>query len=264
MSDIFQYAILKYVHSQQWDEELNLGILFFFEQEKQLVFAFTDRYKRFKKLYPNFDEKTIQTYLLAFQKEAERLSGNIEEEQLQKVIPKYFITHESAPLQFQLGNKAVRFGSTQLIVQNYQDLYFKDRTQENTDGNPAFQNAINALKKICSDVNTVPKTGVKFDSTWQNNGIRHYVKVVDFNLKNKNSILEKAHIWGSKLNIAVGQLVEGDEVIDLIINGPASQNMQSVFLKAEQIITANKLIRPYQLSDLDNYIRNAVGQKASN
>jgi hypothetical protein len=60
MTNIFKYSLLKYNHSQVLNEELVLGILFYFPHKNQFDFIYPPKLTRIKKIYFNFSESLIK------------------------------------------------------------------------------------------------------------------------------------------------------------------------------------------------------------
>ncbi|RZK33675.1 MAG: DUF3037 domain-containing protein, partial [Hymenobacter sp.] len=57
------FNLLKYVHSPFLGEEVNVGMLFYFPEQRRLEFRFPESLRRLRLLYRNFPERQIRTYL---------------------------------------------------------------------------------------------------------------------------------------------------------------------------------------------------------
>ena len=73
MSTWFLHSILKYRHNQAVEEELNIGVLFYFPAEGHLHLAHPKKLNRLKHTYPAFKTKDIRAYLNSFAAKAKKL-----------------------------------------------------------------------------------------------------------------------------------------------------------------------------------------------
>jgi len=74
MAKVFYYAVLRYQYSLAIEEYLNLGIAFYFPEEKKIVFRHPHDLSRIKGAYPKFEPKFTMLYLQHFVEQADRFN----------------------------------------------------------------------------------------------------------------------------------------------------------------------------------------------
>jgi len=74
MDKKFRYSVLKYRPSYLLDERINVGVLFVFETDQQVIFEFPKQLKRLKEFYPSLDLGRFRKYLDAFKRRANSIN----------------------------------------------------------------------------------------------------------------------------------------------------------------------------------------------
>jgi hypothetical protein len=91
MDKVFKYYLLKYRPSYLLDEQVNLGVLFFFPEDDKVQFVYPAHLSRLTALYPDADLGFIQRILASFQIKAMLLS---DKQQLKNTALDFLIEKE--------------------------------------------------------------------------------------------------------------------------------------------------------------------------
>jgi Protein of unknown function (DUF3037) len=127
MSKLFQYSVLKYRPSYLLDERVNVGLLFHFVDDHQLVFVHPSNLKRLSQSFPDLAKPSdIRRYLEAFARQAEKLTqgGFDASDKLENIISQAFLVNDANSFFF----SEVKFGfyeSLQQTLDYYTLQYFQ-------------------------------------------------------------------------------------------------------------------------------------------
>ena len=128
MKNIFQYSLLKYVHSQLLGEELNLGIIVYFPDQNKIRFLYPDNFHRLKSVYRGFPDKAIKAYLKSFSILADNLSNQkriFKDGLLETIIRQYFLSPDASSLQFrEIQTGLVYVDNTDKIAKDFYNKFF--------------------------------------------------------------------------------------------------------------------------------------------
>ena len=276
MDKIFKYCTLQYVHSQLLAERLNVGILFYFPTQRQLVFRPFQRLRKFKSLYPAFATENVIRYLKEFETGA-RLTGRsiqpVSQYDFERVIEKNLLTVESAPFQFSPVKSAVLYStSVDKIIADYCNIYERDSEKEVDLGKtqPQKESPIRKLKdyleSIFPDLRAqllpaqpirVEKVTFKPDLVWQN-GSTNLVKEIVFP-KSEENLLDKALLLNRKADYFIDAARANKFRFDFLVQKPVDEKLQAPYQNALDIL--NEIKAPKKIvteNELESYAKNAA------
>jgi hypothetical protein len=209
MNNYFTYILLQYKHSLSLGEVLNVGILFYFEDENRFEFV-TGTGTRAKSIYPDFDVALFNAYQKAISEKVKKQVDLFYNEENRKDIAAYIHSHilarDAAGLVFgepkQIKNV---WNNSRIAVEEYSKLLLPGIiTSKPT---VIRHNESFILKKYTHYIfdkhreleekiakNEVVKTKhltLKFDLSWRNK-TRNLVKPISFDLTDTQSIQSKA------------------------------------------------------------------------
>jgi hypothetical protein len=276
MKQPFKYAVLQYRPSYLLDERVNVGLLFHFVEEKTVEFVFPEHLSRINHLFPGEEPHLLRQYLRSFRNEA--LGLNKKPLYLNQVdLTTSLLTPDANAFCFS-DWKTGYFADRQATLAHYQKLFFKYYGESST-AKPLIKDEdlkrqfSKSLKKQSQKLEiiglfqedfvlnhpSISDLKLTFDYGWQN-GKTNFVKALSFDLKEKNSVFDKAQRWYGRI-AQYPQAAENDKCrFDFLVAPPANQDLNKAFKAAigilEAIPVANtKIIYGEQL---DNYIREAV------
>ena len=127
MNNTFTYRILQYVHSEFLGENLNVGILFHFENSNKYFFKHPTSFKRLKEAYPDFSEKQLFDSLKAIEQKVNKLNRDTCELFIKKdvIIEKDILINDSTALQFSELKISISYHTNpEKIIQDFFLLFF--------------------------------------------------------------------------------------------------------------------------------------------
>ncbi|HEX8547298.1 MAG TPA: DUF3037 domain-containing protein [Cytophagaceae bacterium] len=261
MNRIFEFSILKYVHSRVLKEEVNVGILFFFKDQGPIVFRAPEKFGRLKGFYNNFSEPLLKRYLSSFTQTAKRLSARFTSDigfnyglKLQAVIKEDFLVDDFSALEF----SEIKIGSSKAktvneIIETYYSLYFSHYIVQNKKVERHNEKFIlkEFRESLLSFDRTIEKyihkdrliesksTYQKFDYAWKN-GSLNLVKAISFDLKDPNTINDKAVQFYGSLDLLGDKAVDENYRFDLLISAPQDKGLFDAYEKALSILKESK------------------------
>lgn len=131
MSQIY-FNLLQYVHSPFLGEQVNVGILICFPEQRRLEFRFPARFKRMRYMYQSFSERQLLTYLNSFGKRVARANSEsntaISPEQYTAFITRELVPVDATVLRFGPLTKAITHADDdpQQVADQYYELYFAE------------------------------------------------------------------------------------------------------------------------------------------
>lgn len=276
MDKIFKYCTLQYVHSQLLAERLNVGILFYFPAQRQLVFRPFGRLRKFKWLYPAFPTEHVIRYLKELETGA-RLTGrtiqSVSQLDFERVLEKNLLTVESAPFQFSQVKSAVLYStSIDKIIADYCSIYERDsekgvelgKTQPQKDS--PIRKFKGYLENIFPDLEAqllpaqsirAEKVTFKPDLVWQN-GSTNLVKEIVFP-KNEDNLLDKALALNRKADYLIDTARANKYRFDFLVQKPIEEKLQAPYRNALDIL--NEIKAPKKIvteNELESYAKNAA------
>jgi hypothetical protein len=262
MKNIFKYSLLKYIHSDLLGESLNIGILFIFEKERQLIFKYPNNYARIRAAYgSNFSDSIVNGTLRGILKQIpgfNKVWGQSPSGQ-QSIdfmfagnnnITDRFLHKDSTVLRFDDVRASVSYGEPEQMASDFYKLYFShydehveghNRHDEEyiskniktllQKGNPEYHQHIR--KNAIIEVPLLPEGEFEFDFSWKNEVI-HYVKPIGFDFQDSKSINQKAATYFGYLSAIAEEI--GNNSVDVVTATPQNKALWKSFDKAVEMI----------------------------
>jgi hypothetical protein len=250
----FYFNLLKYVHSPFLGEEVNVGMLFYFPEQRRLEFCFPDSSRRLRRLYNNFSERQLRVYLQSFGEWVARTNGELSpelsSEDYEKLIKHGLLDVDATVLRFSSTVKAVPHTiDTRVIVEHYYALYFADtisaplhaRSRDEGFLLSQFRSYLKlqdpgAARLLKKDVTvSVPATSIHFDYAWQN-GTLNLLKPISFDLKNESEIHKKALLYYGNFNLLAEVAKEKHYRFDMLVARPSNPKLSKEYFRAVGIL----------------------------
>lgn len=111
MNNKFQYALLQFRPSIFLDERINVGILFFFQNERKLQFIYPDCLDRVAGCYPTTNIQYLAQYLAHIKRIAE--TSETEFDDVDQIISNFF---------FPTGSESLFFSHPRTGTYNYKSV----------------------------------------------------------------------------------------------------------------------------------------------
>lgn len=276
MKGVYQYCLLRYVHSQFLGEEVNAGIVFYFPDEDKIIFKYPKSLERINHLYRDFPEKLIRSYLISFTNAASNFSKSehfFKVKKLEKILPEYFIAPDASALFFDSVSTGVKYAESEIIATDIFNRYFVYSFPENKqfierhDETYIIQNFRTLIRN--KDENIVhylrgeqkiktKRALLKADESWKN-GTLNLVKAVSFDLKEEGDILHKAAQLYGTLNILDETFSKENYKIDILFSAPQNPELSSVYANAIDVVDTSKVKKNiYTENNLDEYIKKVL------
>ena len=260
MNALFEYSLLKYVHAISLGEGLNVGILFYFPEEKRLVFRHPVQEKRIKNAFPSVDYPFLKAHLEDFGKTANSLTPS-SEVSLEALIQTHFQIWESSPLQFAPCSTSLRSHPDYNIEADlYEDFYFRKNLikSELKKVEPEF-NYFHLTRKSSKDIlryykSLLDKHQLKGshllrrpvairnehsifipDAIWQN-GTTNAVKAVSFDLNKDQLIIDTTLLLHAKLSYLKDKAEDENIRFDLLVAKPQNEKLLNDYSHALEIL----------------------------
>ncbi len=283
MNTPFAYTILRYVHSQVLGEVFNVGILFSFPNQQELVFKYPESLARLKGMYRRFSESQIKAYQRGFARKAAELNAEWRNsspsafaKNILEITPQDFLVEDATALQFSETKQGFLSGDqVEHIVNQYFQLYFGEysewketrRKHDEAYLNKKLLHALrNANHQVCPPrfvrdvVIASVQTSLKFDFQWQN-GTTNLIKSVGFDLSDESSINDKSILLHGKLNF-LGEKAEKENLrYDLLVSTPQKKNLLKAFDNALKILDSSEAPKKIITEDSHQaYVERALAQ----
>jgi hypothetical protein len=245
------FNLLKYVHSAFLGEEVNVGILLYFPEQRQLVFRYSHSFRRLRLLYPTFSERLLRDYLSAFYQRVAQTNDQPEftgsVEQYASFITQCLLAQDSGALQFGPLRQAVAHSNNAAeVARHYYELFFPEVAPVRKKHDDTFlKQQFRSLLRVYDprilpllEKDRVIKTTdveVKFDFAWQN-GALNLVKPLSFDLLDRADINRKSvHCYGW-LNLLADEARTRNYQFDLLVAKPANRRLFSEYDQALKIL----------------------------
>lgn len=265
------------MHSQLLGERLNVGILFYFPTQRQLIFRPFPRFKKFKSLYPGFPVESVSKYLLEIEagtRQSGRRFTQVEAtENFDRILESNLLTVESAPFQFTKSKTAVLYStSIEKIVADYCHIYERD-SERTSDFKldelkkdspirkfkgylenvfPEFARPFLPVKPIKND-----KVTFKPDLIWKN-GTTNLVKEIIIP-KSEGRLLDNVLLLNKKADYLNGIALQSNLRFDFLVQKPIEDSQNHGYLNALEIL--NEIKAPKKVvteNNLEDYSRSAA------
>lgn len=233
---------------------MNVGMLFYFPEQRRLEFCFPDSSRRLRRLYNNFSERQLKSYLQSFSEWVTRankeLYPELTLEGYESLLKYSLLDVDATVLRFAPTVKAVPHSTdVGVLLSHYYDLYFSEayaiplheRTRDEGFLLSQFRNSIKhldpgAAKLLQKDVKiSVPATSVTFEYAWQN-GTFNLVKPISFDLKNENEIHKKALFYYGNFNLLAEIAKKNQYRFDILVARPTNPKLGKEYNRAVGIL----------------------------
>lgn len=266
MNNFFTYSILQYKHSLILGESLNVGILFYFQNEERFEFVKGDGY-RAKSIYPDFDNTIFNNYIKIIQdkvkKHIDLFTQSSDKNAFAKYIHQFILAEDAAGLIFSdpVVVKNI-FPNTQKAIDEYAKLLLPGIITDKPTITKHSESYI--IKKFTGYIfdkdksiedkfkkNQVLNTkhfSIKFDLEW-GNGSKNYIKPVSFDFSDESSIQNKAAITYSHLVDLADYAKNKNLHFDFLIAKPQNIEFKNKFENALDFIDSVKAPKELILED---------------
>lgn len=268
MKTEFTYSILQYRHSLALGEALNVGVLFVFPETQKIEFVYGNA-SRVKSVYPNFDTayfnallKSIKGRILS--RTSELFYLNNLRNGLGEFIHSQVLLQDSTTLQFQEPVSVIDiFDSPEQVIRDFSKLLIPAISVVPVNTKQNEEKIISKVTKLISSkrpeldkkiekspVLIVSDLSVKFDLAYQN-GSLNYIKAINFDLRDKGKIENKAFANYGSLVALTDYATHRNIKFNLIVSEPKDEELFVPYKNAisliksihanQEIIPANKL-----------------------
>jgi hypothetical protein len=267
------YSILQYKHSPVLGEAINVGVLFYFPDEKRkLYFHITDA-TRIKSIYRDFDSRYFNSILKLIRNNVEKYSDDLYAAKLlndnfKDFIHTYLLKNDDSALQFsELYSVINVYSDVQKAVNEFSNLLLPLTLKKEIQ--IIKHNESYIIKKFKTRLfsqhkeleekvtkNYVVKTdelSFKFEFAWQN-GSLNLVHPLSFDLQDTQSIQRKTAEYCSYLNWLSKYTKENNCRIDLLLAKPQESNLQNTYNKSIKLlrsVDSNNQVIPFE--QIDDY-----------
>jgi len=278
MNNYFTYSVLQYKHSLTLGESLNVGILFYFPEDKFFEFVSGDGY-RAKSIYPDFDNSLFNAYLKAItikvKKHVDLFNENPVGSDFAAYIHKFILAEDAAGLIFRepatiknvfgYRDKAIREYSKLLlpgidiekpIIQKHNDNYIiKKFSGYFTGHNKELEN-----KFIKNETVRTNHFNIKFDLAWQKS-THNYIKPISFDFTDETSIQNKAGLFYSYLIDLSEYASSNQSRFDFLISKPQTSNLNRAYENALDFLDSAKSPKKLITEDSwETYSQNVISE----
>lgn len=248
METQFTYSLLKYRHSLSLGEVVNIGLLIWSSDTKQIYFRFPRQLKRLSSLYSENSITLIRRYLKAFSSKVNEIEHNQNSavDLFQSSISLDLVVRELLPITdnsiyFEEPRSGITSNISQIVryLENeFLKYYFDSNGQEKKDeayirkNIHRLINASPAKEKIKKTVKLENKSVSEvFDYSWQN-GVVNYVNPLSFDLSDSSSIQNKSLKWFGSVSF----LNEKDRAFAFLTTRPDRRNLLKNYKDAVNIL----------------------------
>lgn len=274
MNKTFHYSILRYRHSYLLQEEVNVGLLFFFDEDKRVEFLYPKSLQRISSLYHNFSVTLIKNYFKTFERAAKEVQKEFQSEseklfssELRSYINSRFLPDDASALYF-TDLKQGNYSNVQKTLQYYKDQFLSEyeiqKKKDHKDERYILKRVTNILHDLPDSRQDIVKRDIKletdllsekFDYAWKN-GITNLITPVGFDLQHQESIKDKACTWQGKLSTLSEVADKEGYKFDIIVTRPTQKSLYKPYDQALRLIEkagANQeIIEEDQLSSYSN------------
>ena len=284
-TNIFTYSLLRYVHSASSGEALNVGILFIFPEQKQVIFHAPNKLSRLSHTYQNFSEWLVKAHLKGIKQKAQKVSNdwNLFSDEILKdqraFIAREFLLEDATALQFSdLRVGILDTDDYEGLAKSYYELYFGDYEEQEQKEHQRNEKYISQklYKNIIAKSKDVeqylqkdiivesPELTLKFEYGWQNLK-KHLIKPLAFDLETEEGIQEKSARNFGYLTLLNQTAKEKNYIFDILVSRPSSKKLFTSYDRAlrvlESVPTSKKIIEEPQFDDYSGEIVGHIVRK---
>jgi hypothetical protein len=266
------------VHSASSGEALNVGILFIFPEQKQVIFHAPLKLSRLSHTYQNFSEWLVKAHLKGIKQKAQQVSSdwNLFSDEILKdqraFIAREFLLEDATALQFSdLRVGVLDTDDYKGFAKSYYELYFGDYEEQEQKEHQRNEKYISQklYKNIIAKSKDVeqylqkdiivesPELTLKFEYAWQNLQ-KHLIKPLAFDLETEEGIQEKSARNFGYLTLLNQTAKDNNYTFDILVSRPSSKSLFASYDKAlrvlESVPTSKKIIEEPQFDDYSGEI----------
>lgn len=273
MNKPFHYSILRYRHSYLLQEEVNVGLLFFFDTEKRVEFLYPKSLQRISALYHDFSVTLIKKYFRTFQRAAKQVQKEFSNDNvalfdsnLKSYINNYFLPDDASALYF-TDLKTGNYNNIQETLIYYFDQFLSEyeppKKKDQKDERFILRKFSNIVDKLPEQKKDIIQKKVElttdllseiFEYAWKN-GTTNLVTPVGFDLQHPEFIKNKACEWQGKLNTLADAARKKNYKFDIIVTHPNNnKDLLKAYKQGLKLIergNANQEI--FEESDIESY-----------
>lgn len=265
----YSYCLLKYKHTPVIDESLNLGVLCYVKNSHRFYFKSVKNLTRVKQAYHNVPEKTLKEMISIVSNKVEKLNRYGADmftllDDFKEFIYDEFIGYDSTIIQFDRFETTTAYNLNEVelvnilcdnfIVENYRENSFKAKEPL------LIKKVFNKIEDLSDfkenyffydylDIKNSLGTKIPFDFAWQN-GTLNLVKAISFDLKEENSIIEKAYK-------NFGQFVDLNDYqyrFDALLAKPSQKKLFKTYDNVIELFNKYEYIKVVEEDEIDNYV----------
>jgi hypothetical protein len=271
MNKQLYYSILQYKHSPILGEALNVGVLFFFPEERTKLFFQMADSTRLRPIYENFDTKYFNSILKIIQTNVQKFADQLFAQgvlanNFEAYIHTYLLKEDDTALQFTNLFSALNiFPNTEKAVEEYTKLLLPLSIKPETQSYKRDDRLIiNKVKTVLSNHNKsyservekdiVVEVGmgpIKFDIGWKKD-TRNLIHPISFDLQESVSIQKKTAEYCGYLNWLDSYTRNNNARIDLLLSEPQDTRLRKDYLQAIHLLnktSSRKRIVPFDKID---------------
>lgn len=218
----YQYQVIRYRHNQVSEEFVNLGIVLYAFQEKELKVLVTSKYRRISDFFTHVQGASLIAVLKDFEKQLKHISNA--PEQLSCLASLQEITSSVFPIddlsffcsQVKAGIDVDSETALHNLYEQFIGRYEKEHASQNDDAyawKTVYKKHFDELgltKHLTTHVFKTKQDQITFENTWKNGHWNCY-KGVSFDLTKEETIKNKIYKWAGLLD-ELGTLPEEIEV----------------------------------------------------
>ncbi len=247
MKTAFSFSVLRYVHDIVGGEFVNIGVVAFSPEQRFLKCKISQKFARISGVFHGFDSVAYRSYIHRLQKRINAHGAEVESgwlfdpEKLGELLKFYLPEDDSA---YQFGN--ARSGITEdlgkeldRLFTRYVTKYIKPESGEGRSDESiwtAFKQQFpqkQLLSKLTEHKIVAPDYERVFENSWKNERW-HFAEPLSLDLQDRESILDKAHRWRSRIE-SLNESQE-DFKVHFLIGLPSREGLLGDAQKAENIL----------------------------
>lgn len=257
MNKFILYSILQYKHSLKLGEILNVGILFYFPEDKQFEFSYGDA-TRLKAIYPDFNISLFNSYIknikLRIKGAVDLFSGYPLGNDFINYIHNHILAQDAAGLVFGVPNNVINvFKDKETTVNEFSKLLLPGINIEKPEKKKHneeylvrkfrgyFKNEKIDDYLTKNETITTKHFTHKFDYLFQNQSDKRYIKPFSFDLKEEASIQYKSAAFYGILSDLYEYRDSKNYSFDFLIAKPQDTSLNRAYQNALDYVDSIKL-----------------------
>lgn len=267
----FKYAVLKYRPSYLLDEQVNVGILIVFPEDHLVEFLYPQHLQRLTHLFPDAELAFVRRYLIGFKNRAAQLSKKnlFVAAEKDNLITDEFLVQDATALFFTEW-KSGSYRSPADLLRHFSQTYFslyEEHVDESKHDEEYLKTQINQRLRQDEEKYALIKRDVilannraevEFDFAWQNGKV-NLVRTVGFDLKSREGILNKSHLWFGRLTNLRSDIEAKQAEVHFLLSKPRDPELLKSFDTALAVLKDIDLPQKIYLEkDIEDYVKYAL------